>query len=911
MADVKRVYTFGNKEAEGNGKMRELLGGKGANLAEMNLIGIPVPPGFTITTEVCSEYYAHGKDAVIQMLRPEVEKAMKNIEKLTGMKFGDKEMPLLVSVRSGARASMPGMMDTILNLGMNDQAVEAVAKRTGNPRFAWDSYRRFVQMYGDVVLGMKPESKEDHDPFEVIIEEQKHKRGVKNDTDLTTDDLKELVRNFKAAVKKQTGEDFPACPWDQLWGAVCAVFGSWMNDRAILYRKLNNIPAEWGTAVTVQAMVFGNMGSNSATGVAFSRDAATGENLFNGEYLINAQGEDVVAGIRTPQQITLEGSKRWAAAQNISEEDRRTKYPSLEEVMPVVYKELDEIQHHLEQYFKDMQDIEFTIQDGKLWMLQCRNGKRTGAAMVKIAMDMLREGLIDERTAVLRCEPAKLDELLHPVFDKKAITNAQVITKGLPASPGAATGPVVFFAEDAEKTLAQTGQKAILVRIETSPEDLKGMLDAAGILTARGGMTSHAAVVARGMGKCCVSGAGELEIDYKTRTIKVNGFTVKEGDWISLNGSTGEVYLGQVATMAADLSGDFGQLMDLAGKYAVLKVRANADTPKDAAQAFGFGAEGIGLCRTEHMFFEGDRIDAMREMILSDTVEQRRIALSKILPMQRSDFEGILEAMDGFGVTIRLLDPPLHEFTPNEPESQKYMAEKMGISVEVVKEKVDALHEFNPMLGHRGCRLGITYPEITEMQARAIIEAACNLKLKGFNPKPEIMVPLVGTVKELRQQANIIRCTADVVFAEKGVKVDYMVGTMIEIPRAALTADQIAEVAEFFSFGTNDLTQMTFGYSRDDAGKFLPEYIKKGILKTDPFAVLDQEGVGQLVQMGAQKGRSANSKLKLGICGEHGGEPSSVIFCDKVGMDYVSCSPFRVPIARLAAAQAAIMHTNK
>ena len=582
MADVKRVYTFGNKEAEGNGKMRELLGGKGANLAEMNLIGIPVPPGFTITTEVCSEYYAHGKDAVIQMLRPEVEKAMKNIEKLTGMKFGDKEMPLLVSVRSGARASMPGMMDTILNLGMNDQAVEAVAKRTGNPRFAWDSYRRFVQMYGDVVLGMKPESKEDHDPFEVIIEEQKHKRGVKNDTDLTTDDLKELVRNFKAAVKKQTGEDFPACPWDQLWGAVCAVFGSWMNDRAILYRKLNNIPAEWGTAVTVQAMVFGNMGSNSATGVAFSRDAATGENLFNGEYLINAQGEDVVAGIRTPQQITLEGSKRWAAAQNISEEDRRTKYPSLEEVMPVVYKELDEIQHHLEQYFKDMQDIEFTIQDGKLWMLQCRNGKRTGAAMVKIAMDMLREGLIDERTAVLRCEPAKLDELLHPVFDKKAITNAQVITKGLPASPGAATGPVVFFAEDAEKTLAQTGQKAILVRIETSPEDLKGMLDAAGILTARGGMTSHAAVVARGMGKCCVSGAGELEIDYKTRTIKVNGFTVKEGDWISLNGSTGEVYLGQVATMAADLSGDFGQLMDLAGKYAVLKVRANADTPDDA-----------------------------------------------------------------------------------------------------------------------------------------------------------------------------------------------------------------------------------------------------------------------------------------------------------------------------------------
>ena len=731
MADVKRVYTFGNKEAEGNGKMRELLGGKGANLAEMNLIGIPVPPGFTITTEVCSEYYAHGKDAVIQMLRPEVEKAMKNIEKLTGMKFGDKEMPLLVSVRSGARASMPGMMDTILNLGMNDQAVEAVAKRTGNPRFAWDSYRRFVQMYGDVVLGMKPESKEDHDPFEVIIEEQKHKRGVKNDTDLTTDDLKELVRNFKAAVKKQTGEDFPACPWDQLWGAVCAVFGSWMNDRAILYRKLNNIPAEWGTAVTVQAMVFGNMGSNSATGVAFSRDAATGENLFNGEYLINAQGEDVVAGIRTPQQITLEGSKRWAAAQNISEEDRRTKYPSLEEVMPVVYKELDEIQHHLEQYFKDMQDIEFTIQDGKLWMLQCRNGKRTGAAMVKIAMDMLREGLIDERTAVLRCEPAKLDELLHPVFDKKAITNAQVITKGLPASPGAATGPVVFFAEDAEKTLAQTGQKAILVRIETSPEDLKGMLDAAGILTARGGMTSHAAVVARGMGKCCVSGAGELEIDYKTRTIKVNGFTVKEGDWISLNGSTGEVYLGQVATMAADLSGDFGQLMDLAGKYAVLKVRANADTPKDAAQAFGFGAEGIGLCRTEHMFFEGDRIKAFREMILADDEAGRRVALAKLLPIQRGDFEGLFKAMNGFPVTVRLLDPPLHEFVPHDEKGQKEMAREMDVPLQKIVAKVESLAEFNPMLGHRGCRLGNTYPEITEMQARAIIEAAMNVRAQG------------------------------------------------------------------------------------------------------------------------------------------------------------------------------------
>ena len=906
MADVKRVYTFGNKEAEGNGKMRELLGGKGANLAEMNLIGIPVPPGFTITTEVCTEYYAHGKQAVIEMLRPEVERAMQNIERLTGMKFGDKEMPLLVSVRSGARASMPGMMDTILNLGMNDQAVEAVAKRTGNPRFAWDSYRRFVQMYGDVVLGMKPASKEDHDPFEEIIDALKHKRGVKNDTDLTTDDLKELVKSFKEAVKKQTGEDFPTNPWDQLWGAICAVFGSWMNERAILYRKLNNIPAEWGTAVSVQAMVFGNMGNNSATGVAFSRDAATGENIFNGEYLINAQGEDVVAGIRTPQQITLEGSKRWAAAQNISEEDRRTKYPSLEEVMPVVYKELDEIQHHLEQYFKDMQDIEFTIQDGKLWMLQCRNGKRTGAAMVKIAMDMLREGLIDERTAVLRCEPAKLDELLHPVFDKKAITNAQVITKGLPASPGAATGPVVFFAEDAEKTLAQTGQKAILVRIETSPEDLKGMLDAAGILTARGGMTSHAAVVARGMGKCCVSGAGELEIDYKTRTIKVNGFTVKEGDWISLNGSTGEVYLGQVATMAADLSGDFGQLMDLAGKYAVLKVRANADTPKDAAQAFGFGAEGIGLCRTEHMFFEGDRIKAFREMILADDEAGRRVALAKLLPIQRSDFEGLFKAMNGFPVTVRLLDPPLHEFVPHDEKGQKEMAREMNVPLQKIVAKVESLAEFNPMLGHRGCRLGNTYPEITEMQARAIIEAAMNVRAQGTPVHVEIMVPLVGNHKELRYQKGIIDSTAEQVFSERNDKIDYMVGTMIEVPRAAVTANQIAEVAEFFSFGTNDLTQMTLGFSRDDIGKFLPIYLDKGILKNDPFQILDQNGVGQLIREAVFKGRGKRPMLKCGICGEHGGEPTSVEFCHYAGLNYVSCSPFRVPIARLAAAHAAL-----
>jgi len=906
MADVKRVYTFGNKLAEGNGKMRELLGGKGANLAEMNLIGIPVPPGFTITTDVCTEYYKEGKERVIELLRPEVEAAIKNIENLTGRKFGDTTLPLLVSVRSGARASMPGMMDTILNLGMNDEAVEAVAKLSGNPRFAWDSYRRFVQMYGDVVLDMKPQSKEDHDPFEVIIDAQKEKRGIKNDTDLTTDDLKELVASFKKAIKEQTGKEFPTSAWDQLWGAICAVFGSWMNERAILYRKLNNIPEEWGTAVSVQAMVFGNMGDNSATGVAFSRDAATGENIFNGEYLINAQGEDVVAGIRTPQQITIEGSKRWAAAQNISEEERKAKYPSLEEVMPDVYAELDGIQRHLEQYFTDMQDIEFTIQDGKLWMLQCRNGKRTGAAMVKIAMDMLREGLIDEKTAVLRCEPEKLDELLHPVFDKKAIKNAKVIVKGLPASPGAATGPVVFFADDAEKVLNETGQKAILVRIETSPEDLKGMLDAAGILTARGGMTSHAAVVARGMGKCCVSGSGELEIDYKARTIKVNGYEIKEGDWISLNGSTGEVYLGQVATQAANLDGDFGQLMELAGKYSKMNVRANADTPRDAEQAFAFGAQGIGLCRTEHMFFEGDRIKAIREMILSDDEDGRRVALNKLLPMQRGDFEGLFKVMNGYPVIVRLLDPPLHEFAPNTDKDQQDMAEAMGIPVEKVKAKVEALHEVNPMLGHRGCRLGNTYPEITEMQTRAIIEAAMNVKASGTPVKVEIMVPLVGNHKELRYQKNIIDKTAEAVFAERNDRIDYLVGTMIEVPRAAVTANQIAEVAEFFSFGTNDLTQMTLGFSRDDIAKFLPIYLERNILKNDPFKILDRNGVGQLIREAVFKGRTTRPELKCGICGEHGGEPSSVEFCHHAGLNYVSCSPFRVPIARLAAAQAAL-----
>jgi pyruvate,orthophosphate dikinase len=906
---TKYVYTFGNGAAEGKADMKNLLGGKGANLAEMNLIGVPVPPGFTITTDVCTIYNKEGREKVVELIKPDVEKAIAQIESQTNSKFGDASNPLLVSVRSGARASMPGMMDTILNLGLNDTVVEGMAKKTGNPRFVWDSYRRFVQMYGDVVLDMKPTSKTDIDPFEEIIEELKHEKGVVNDTELSVENLKELVVKFKAAVKAKTGHDFPESSWEQLWGAIYAVFNSWMNDRAILYRQLNQIPEEWGTAVNVQAMVFGNMGSTSGTGVCFSRDAGTGENLFNGEYLINAQGEDVVAGIRTPQQITLEGSKRWAILAGVSEADRATKYPSLEEAMPAIYQELFAIQNKLENYFTDMQDMEFTIQEGKLWFLQTRNGKRTGAAMVKIAIDMLQEGLIDEKTALLRVEPNKLDELLHPVFDKNAIKAARVLAKGLPASPGAATGQIVFFADEAEEWVAQ-GNQVVLVRIETSPEDLRGMNVAKGILTARGGMTSHAAVVARGMGKCCVSGAGSLVIDYKARTLSVDGKLFKEGDFISLNGTTGEVYEGKIATRDPELSGDFGKLMTIADKYTRMSVRTNADTPKDAQIARNFGAKGIGLTRTEHMFFEGDRIKAMREMILANDVAGREKALAKLLPMQRSDFEGIFEAMEGYGVTIRLLDPPLHEFVPHEEANQKEMADEMGISVEQVKNKVESLHEFNPMLGHRGCRLGITYPEITAMQARAIIEAAINLKAKGIDARPEIMVPLVGTVAELKNQAEIIRNTAEKVFEEKGGRIDYLVGTMIEIPRAALTANHIAVEADFFSFGTNDLTQMTLGYSRDDAGKFLPEYINKGIFKQDPFQVLDQNGVGLLVEIGVTRGRATKPELKVGICGEHGGEPSSVEFCDKVGMNYVSCSPFRVPIARLAAAQANIKHSK-
>jgi pyruvate, orthophosphate dikinase len=898
---VKRVYTFGNKEAEGKAEMKNLLGGKGANLAEMNLIGVPVPPGFTITTDTCTEYNELGKDKVVELLKPEVEKAVAYLEKIMGAKFGDKDNPLLISVRSGARVSMPGMMDTVLNLGLNDDAVIGIAKKSGNERFAWDSYRRFVQMYGDVVLDLKPASKEDIDPFEEIMEHVKEAKGVENDTDLDVADLKDLVAKFKAAVKKHTGQDFPSDPWEQLWGAVCAVFDSWMNPRAKYYRAMNQIPVEWGTAVNVQAMVYGNMGSNSGTGVAFTRDAATGENVFNGEYLIDAQGEDVVAGTRTPQQITKEGSLRWAQLAGVSEEERRSKFPSLEELMPGAYKELNETQEKLEKYFKDMQDLEFTIQDGKLWMLQTRNGKRTAAAMVKIAMDMLREGMIDEKKALMRQEPNKLDELLHPVFDEKAIKSANVLAKGLPASPGAATGQIVFHADEAKKYPV-----TILVRIETSPEDLEGMDIAKGILTARGGMTSHAAVVARGMGKCCVSGAGGISINYKARTLTASGKTFNDGDWISLNGSTGEVYEGKITTIDPELSGDFGEIMLLADKYRTMKVRTNAETERDAKQAIAFGAEGIGLCRTEHMFFEGERLVRMREMILADDEAGRRKALEKLLPIQRKDFESVFAAMEGLPVTVRLLDPPLHEFVPHEEENQKEMAKEMGIAVEKIQQKVEDLHEFNPMLGHRGCRLGNTYPEITEMQARAIIEACLDLKKKGVATFPEIMIPLTGTKKELKHQEEIVRTTVETVFKERGETIDYMVGTMIEIPRAALTADEMADIAEFFSFGTNDLTQMTFGYSRDDAGKFLPVYLKEGILKNDPFQVLDQEGVGQLVKMGTEKGRSVRKDLKVGICGEHGGEPSSVEFCHRVGMNYVSCSPFRVPIARLAAAQAAL-----
>lgn len=901
----KRVYTFGNGKAEGKADMRNLLGGKGANLAEMNLIGVPVPPGFTITTDVCNEYYEVGKEQVVSLLKSDVEASVKHIETLMKSKFGDPTNPLLVSVRSGARASMPGMMDTILNLGLNDTVVEGLAKKTGNERFAFDSYRRFVQMYGDVVLGMKPENKEDIDPFEAIIQKVKAQRGIKLDNEMTVDELKQLVKLFKEAIKTQTGKDFPTDPMEQLWGAICSVFDSWMNDRAILYRKMEGIPQEWGTAVNVQAMVFGNMGDTSATGVCFSRDAGNGENIFNGEYLVNAQGEDVVAGIRTPQQITKEGSLRWAKQQGIDEDTRAAKYPSMEECMPEVFKELDAIQNKLEKHYHDMQDMEFTVQDGKLWFLQTRNGKRTGTAMVKIAMDLLHEGEIDEKTALKRCEPNKLDELLHPVFDKETLTQAKVLTRGLPASPGAACGQIVFFADDATKW-HDDGHQVIMVRIETSPEDLGGMSAAEGILTARGGMTSHAAVVARGMGKCCVSGAGAIVIDYKQRTLEIDGTILREGDYISLNGSTGEVYFGEVKTKPAEVTGDFAELMNLCNKYSKLVVRTNADTPHDAAVASNFGAVGIGLCRTEHMFFENEKIKAMREMILANNTEERERALDKLLPYQKQDFYGILKCMDGMPVNIRLLDPPLHEFVPHTIEGQQIMAEEMGVSVKFIQDRVNSLSEANPMLGLRGCRLGNTFPEITAMQTKAILGAAIQLKKEGFDPKPEIMVPLVGIVNELDIQEAIIRKTAQKLFEKEGLEIEFEVGTMIEIPRAALTADLIAKKAQYFSFGTNDLTQMTFGYSRDDIASFLPSYLEKKILDVDPFQVLDQDGVGQLIKTAVQKGRATRESLKCGICGEHGGEPSSVKFCHRVGLNYVSCSPFRVPIARLAAAQAAV-----
>lgn len=890
MAKVKKyVYGFGGKKADGKAEMKNLLGGKGANLAEMANLGIPVPAGFTITTEMCTVYYKLNRKYPKE-LDSQIRQYMKHVETVMGAIFGDDKNPLLVSVRSGARVSMPGMMDTVLNLGLNDKTVVALVKQSGNERFAWDAYRRFVQMYGDVVLGLKPQTKTDIDPFEEIMDQVKHERNIKSDVELNIADLKELVKRFKAIIKKRKGIDFPEDPWKQLWGAIEAVFGSWMGERAIKYRQINKIPHDWGTAVNVQAMVFGNMGDDSGTGVAFTRNPATGERKFYGEYLINAQGEDVVAGIRTPQPVNK--STKSEASQ-----------VTLEEAMPAAYKTLENIYKKLEKHYRDMQDIEFTIQKGKLWMLQTRNGKRTAAAALKIACDMVKEKLITSNEALLRVAPSQLDQLLHPMFDPKA--KKEVIAKGLPASPGAASGQVVFHADDAEEW-AKDNKKVILVRIETSPEDIGGMNVAQGILTARGGMTSHAAVVARGMGKCCVAGCGDINIDYKAKQFEAKGVVVKEGEWISLNGSTGEVMKGQVPTMQAELSGNFATIMGWADKVRKLNVRTNADTPHDAQVARKFGAEGIGLCRTEHMFFEGDRIKAVREMILADDVAGRKLALAKLLPMQKGDFVGIFKAMEGLPTTIRLLDPPLHEFVPHETPQQQELATDLGVSLEKIQNKIASLHEFNPMLGHRGCRLGITYPEITEMQARAIMEAACEVKKQGIDVRPEIMVPLVGDITEFKNQEEIIRRVAEETIKKTGVKVKYMVGTMIEIPRAALTADKIAQSAEFFSFGTNDLTQMTMGLSRDDSGKFLPYYIDMGIYKDDPFQALDQGGVGLLVEMGIKLGRKTKKDLKVGICGEHGGDPSSVEFCHRAGMNYVSCSPYRVPIARLAAAQAVL-----
>ena len=899
----KYVYFFGGKKAEGKAEMKALLGGKGANLAEMVNIGLPVPAGFTITTEMCKYYYEHNKKYPKE-LKKEVLNALKKVEEKMGAKFGDAKNPLLISVRSGARASMPGMMDTILNLGLNDTTIQALINKTNNPRFAYDSYRRFVQMYGDVVLDLKPEDKHAEDPFEVILGRKKKTYGLKLDTEFTADHLKELVKEFKKEIKLKTGKDFPTDPMEQLWGAIGAVFGSWMNERAIVYRKLNNIPADWGTAVNIQSMVFGNMGDDSGTGVAFTRDPATGANVFYGEYLFNAQGEDVVAGIRTPHPIS-----------ELKKDD------------PVIYKQLDSIRLILEKHYREMLDIEFTIQQSKLWMLQCRVGKRTGFAAIKMAVDMVKEKLISKEEAISRIEPNQLNQLLRPIFDsdekRKAVSEGRLLAKGLNAGPGAASGKIAMNAQDAE-VMASNGDKVILVRIETSPEDIKGMDASQGILTARGGMTSHAALVARQMGKVCVAGCGSLKIDYKNKTVAVDGSDklLKEGDYISLDGTTGEVLEGKLETKPSeviqvlisktlkpsesDIYQTYSNLMNWADKIRRLNVRTNADQPDQSANAIAFGAEGIGLCRTEHMFFGGDRITAVRKMIVSDSVEERKAALAELLPLQRSDFEGIFEVMEGRPVTIRTLDPPLHEFLPHSEKEISELAAELNISEKKLSEKIESLHEFNPMLGFRGCRLGVAYPEITEMQARAIIEAAINVAVEGIKVKPEIMIPLVGHINEFKLQEDIVRRVAKEVMTEKGKKINYLVGTMIELPRAALTADEIAEKAEFFSFGTNDLTQTTFGLSRDDAGKFLPVYIQREIIPTDPFEAIDQNGVGQLVEMGTRKGRSTRKDLKVGICGEHGGEPSSVEFCHRVGLNYVSCSPFRVPIARLAAARAVI-----
>lgn len=868
----KYVYDF----KEGNGSMRELLGGKGANLAEMTNLGMPVPQGFTITTEACTQYYADG-ETINDEIMAEVMEHIKGLEALSGKKFGDLENPLLVSVRSGARASMPGMMDTILNLGLNDEVVESFAKKTGNPRFAYDSYRRFIQMYSDVVMEVGKKY------FEKLIDEMKEEKGVKLDTELDADDLKKLAQLFKAEYKDKIGEDFPSDPIRQLMGAIKAVFRSWDNPRAIYYRRMNDIPSSWGTAVNVQMMVFGNMGNTSGTGVAFSRNPATGEKKLYGEYLMNAQGEDVVAGVRTPQTID-----------------------QLKAENPAVYQQFYDIVYKLENHYKDMQDMEFTIEDGKLYMLQTRNGKRTAAAALKIACDLVDEGMITPEKAVLMIDPKQLDALLHPQFEASALKKAVPIGEALPASPGAACGKVVFTAEDATDWAVNKNEKVVLVRLETSPEDIEGMHYAQGILTVRGGMTSHAAVVARGMGTCCVSGCGAINIDEEKKVFTLGGKTFHEGDYISLDGSTGKIYGEAIPTVDASISGDFGRIMGWADSFRKLQVRTNADTPKDAKQAFKFGAEGIGLCRTEHMFFDPDRIAAMREMIVSKTTEQRKAALNKLLPMQRGDFEALYEAMEGRPVTIRFLDPPLHEFLPTAEEDIVALAAEMSLEVSELKAVITSLHEFNPMMGHRGCRLAVSYPEIAEMQTTAVIEAAINVQKRHpeWNVIPEIMIPLVGEVKELAYVKGVVTSTADKIIAEQKIDLHYKVGTMIEIPRAALTADEIAKEAEFFSFGTNDLTQMTFGFSRDDAGAFLGAYYEKKIYENDPFAKLDQTGVGKLVKIAAELGRSTRPDIKLGICGEHGGDPSTVEFCHNIGLNYVSCSPFRVPIARLAAAQA-------